>query len=368
MQGLGEEVGMRKYRFVIPIFLLVASILTSMAILDNKRDTVRRIFDEAGRQNRPVIFLHGWSEKYITSYNVLSIPGDWVEFSGRRVGPSLGKTFFTKDGTLLIIGGYDGIARYEDWQVEFPDIRPIPIVGTSPYALPAFQQQPSFYGSPHENVPGGGSLRETEFTFREIPDTGQAITTSTQGYGIINIITGETVGGTWSGPPPWIEDDSTPTSWGDLIASPDATAIVARNRYSTELDWLSVYDIPASVWSDALKVDHSSLDFAVGNHADVIAIGDHSPTQRQIHFINGYTGELYWTVNDAMWTKFGNRWAVCEPAGVFDIDKIILVDMEDDFREYWVEFRIGSLNEVAIYEPPPGGVEEMLEMRRGEER
>jgi hypothetical protein len=341
MQRLGEEVGMRRSRFVIPVFVFVVCCLISIGIFAHKRNEIKRMLDEAGRMGYPVVAVQTTEDGralYITSINggVISIPI-------KNVWGTIDDTCFTKTGELLLIDtGYQQDTVI--WKIDLP--YPIAhIINRGPIDLP--------FESIHYSTPSYGGQYE--------------LWSSTDEFLINDLSTGEIITGRYSSPPTWINGPETRPWNRRAIPSPDATAIVALQRYSMALDSIAVYDIPSGAWSEAF-FNEDAYNVSVSNRADILGIASVN-LGWTTEFIDGRSAQVIKTIQDVSHPAVGRRWASVYYDASFISrrpNRLILIDMEDNWREYSVEFSVDPFLGIAIYEPPPRGVEEMLEMRRHE--
>lgn len=334
---------MRRWRFIFPIIVLVIVIIAGYGVVSNRRIAVNRMFDEAGRKGEPIIFFKVSRPSFLCY--VLSPNHEPVRLFSRDMGPKLYYPVFSQDGTLHLLQEYSSPfpEHVNRWEIAFPDIHTYQSDGWST----------DFFGGLNSiDFPVFGS---DKFLLGISDDE----------YKILEIESGEYTNNIFETPPPFRLYSPVNFSPEIFKISPDKTVIVARESYSTGFLLWNIwrYDIPEGAWSEVLEKQEGHL-IIVGPEGRVMGISNTQVTPHETNFVDGVTGELLHTVLNIHGCIIDDRWIACQP--IMGSGELLLIDMEDDWKEYRIDLDTYGIMNIAMYIPPPGGVEEMLAMREAE--
>jgi hypothetical protein len=333
-----QEVRMRKKRHLIALVVFVTCTAIAFSHVLNRRNAVRQMFNDAGREGTPVVFI-----QYLTNighdYLIVSMEHDPIYLFINGLDLYSHYPFFNESGSLRIIGHSPSADAYKAWNVAFPEIHNRQFTNwTADY----------FLDYPEAELPVFSSSQS------------HMVWADLENFQIVNLETGEYEIYNFENPRPWSSIHTAQYSSEDYVLSPDRTVIVARERYSTDFLNIWRYDIPAGIWSRVTE-NQSRYLLSVGPEGNILGLGSSRSGQEDTIFINGVTGIRLYTVQNAVSSFIGERWILCQPyTGKSDL---IFIDMEDNWQEYRITLPTDNVFRMAVYIPPPGGVEKMLRMR-----
>lgn len=334
---------MRRWRFILPIIVLVIVIIAGYVVVSSRRIAVIRMFDEAGRKGEPIIYFVATRPGF-PSY-VLSPNHEPVRLFTRDMGPRTWFPVFSQDGTLHLLEEYNRSNDHvNQWEIAFPDIR----------AQQTVDWESGFFDNMAYKI--FPTFSPDRFLLR-IDDDAE--------YSVLDFETGNYSNHVFKTPPPFDLFNPRHYSSETYEISMDKTVIVARERYSTGfLLWnFWRYDIPLDAWSEVLEKQEGHL-ISVGPEGRVMGIRNPHVTPDETNYVDGVTGELLHTVHEINGSIIDERWVACEPK--MGSGDLLLIDMDDNWKEYRIDLDTYGFFKFAMYIPPPGGVEEMLAMREAE--
>ncbi len=104
MLDMGKEVGMRRWRYLIPLVALIVSLAVAYGMILAQRQAVRRMFDKAGREGQPILVV--WDNRDIGDgpvVKIASLDGDLFEIPTGQMEVDIIPAF-AQCGDLWIFG------------------------------------------------------------------------------------------------------------------------------------------------------------------------------------------------------------------------------------------------------------------------
>lgn len=335
---MGQEVRMRRVRFLVLLIFFIVCFSVAFAIVSSRRQAVTRMFNDAGRDGNPIVFFQYKNQYPIENY-LASLGHRPIKLFTRSMGQSLWVLFFSSDGALHMVSEMPVIDTYEHWTINFPEIH---LIRDDEWGADFF------WRFPDAGVPLTGSTHQ------------QIISAGLDHYRILDLEIGNITTGDFVSTRPWSISHYRTYSSEDCKLSPDGRYIVTRENVTTDLWNIWKYDIQESVWTNIIEKQDGYI-LNVGPEAKIIGLGNFRTSPEYTVFFDGLTGEAIHTVQNSTSSFIGDRWIVCQPyPGKSDL---IFIDMEDDWKEYRITLPTDNVLRMAVYTPPPGGVEEMLRMR-----
>jgi len=117
-------------------------------------------------------------------------------------------------------------------------------------------------------------------------------------------------------------------------------------------------------WDKLLTESGYPRQYSIGPAGRIITLSTPINTPPGCQFYDGYTGDALSFVKNIRYVKVGEKWAIAKGTSYNSgLNAIHLDSWEENIFNIPCEF----IRKILIYEPPPGGVSEMLEMRKSEE-
>lgn len=329
---------MRKFWWIIPIVVFIASVLTASAIVNNRRDLVTEMINRAAANGEPVILTSVYRPHNL-NFAIVSLRDEPVGLVTQQMGRWGYCSYFTDSGILINLKLDYRLTTPTGRELRLPEIYPVRRDISNLELLSGSLPIPN-----HNTYKILG-----RFIGKINGDT----------YSICDLHTGELTEGEFSTPSPWSEFPY--TTYVSIYLSPNASDLVflVTGALGTENN-LYRYNLESEVWIDLGLLDWP-LYIVVGPDCKVLALV-RSELYIPSDFINGETGDIYESV-DLSAVTIGRRWIVYRD--LYIDNELTLVDTADGWKKYKITFdpstSVGSLN--FLYEPPPGGVDEMLRMR-----
>ncbi len=336
LQDMGQEVRMRKRRYLIPLVVFTVCTAIAFSIVISRRLAVRQMFNDAGRDGKPVVFFQSFDAYQFENY-VVSLDHKPVELFSRSLGPFMMCPYFTENGSLHFLKSKSNARLFEHWTLAFPDIQ----------AKLTDSWESDFF---HEN----------DSMFFTYTNQQYVVWADLDDFQIIDFATGENTKHAFERQRPWPFRNYRLGHSEYYKISPDLTVIVARERYSTDIWNIWRYDIPVGVWSLVVE-KQSGYILNVGPEGKVIGLGNDRIGPSETIFVDGFTGNTIHTIQYSVKSAICEKWIVYNPFPGFR--DLVFIDMEDDWKEYRITLPTRSVERIVVYVPPQGGVEEMLRMR-----
>lgn len=331
---------MKKRRFLIPLVVFIVCSAIAFSIIVIRRIAVRQMFNDAGRDGRPIVYVRYRDKHYVDLIHLLTIDYGPVKlFSESLHLDWWSYPFFSENGSLHILTHPRNNELPGHWLITFPEIHASQLDNwESDLISKDINMEFIIYGSSDRYIVWAG-----------LDD-----------FQIFDLVTGDHTDFEFESERPWPPPHNRQANSEDYEISPDGSVIVTREHQSTNRWAIWRYDILDGTWSQVAE-NLSGYRLSIGPEGKVIGLGNSRTSTTGIIFVDGFTGETIHTVQDSTKSIIGKRWIVCEPTSGFS--DLIFIDMEDDWKEYRITLPTDDLNGMAVYFPPPGGIEEMLRMR-----
>jgi hypothetical protein len=332
---MGKEVGMRKFRYIVPVIVaLICTLYIFMSIQRSKSQIILMI-DDAGSKGEPIVI----GNSFMGNSFMVSLDHDPVDLNTKSF-IFAGMMPFVSDGgvvtfidTLNLLDNPTTTIR----KIMLPKItieKP-PIIKTTPdieFFIPiSLTQDP-------KNV----ELDRDGYKILNLPD--------------LTITTGQL-----QSPPPWMDEEHKSHS---LSVISDNGKIIISRVYSivNSSDELWSYNIETGEWRE---IDEGLESGSLSVNPDGSIIGFEFPhtIPPKTQFINVADGSVIHEVFQANHSIIGDRWiALYEING----QGIILIDMQNNWAERRIAIPRTATDDYTIWIPPPGGYDEMMSIREAE--
>ncbi len=336
---------MKRRRHLIPLSLFLLTIGICLGIVFARWWNLRTMFDFAGKNDRPVIaatsISQSWNTVILLSLDHPPMPVT-VDFGGYNFGYT--KPIFSPDGTMFSYYGFGHPIAVSALEI------PLSSSTTSIGIEMVF---------PHITVGSPGLIEATDRaagTYVRIDRRSRELDI----YGIFDFVNQVEHIGEFHLPVPF---EFAFREYPHVMASGDASRIFATDFTGGDRR-LQMYDRSTNTWTEVMQLGNMELQ-CVSEDGSVVGLWEHDFDEPFI-FVDGLTGEELHSTMDIEKVTIGERWAaglslVHTPRGTGR--QFIVIDMEDD----WKEYRFGPIDvnwkTVSLYEPPSGGIREMMEMR-----
>jgi hypothetical protein len=144
-------------------------------------------------------------------------------------------------------------------------------------------------------------------------------------------------------------------------------------------DIIREYLISTGEWVELARVDMSESSLiSISSNGKVITVPVRSPTSiGDVMFIDGETGNTILVEHDSACASITDKWAVCVSDWSQAGQRIVVYNMEDNWKKYTITPRPRVISRpyhflvhylVALYEPPPDGLDGMYENYKPDEQ
>lgn len=335
---MAQEVGMRRYRYILPPLVALLSVLCSFLTVKWREAQIIDMINDAGRKNEPIVVCNTFMGDSV----LVTFGHDPVRLATKSfTWPGL-QPFVSDSGVISFLD----ISPNSDYMRHTPRMRRI--------ELPkVFAGEPIIVEYPPE-IGQDDRLCVTRDPKNVVCDD--------EGYVILSLPDLAVTRGKFKSPPLWlgVPDASSPF----CVVSADGNVIIARVfSWTTSAAGIWSYDIGAGVWHkiiDDLGPGHPS----VGPDGKIMAyeLSESTKKPSKIQFINTSDGTVMHEVFQAKWSIIGERWIACMEKHATGV---ILVDMANGWTERRIPLPRHAENEYTIWVPPPGGYAEMMSLREG---
>lgn len=345
---------MIRYKYIIPVMCLIIGWISGCTIVSNRRNGVSGLLNEAGQKGLPVVVVslaqYRNDEIIEPVVYISTIDHNPVRLIAGELVSSDPYVYFNDQGVIRFLRGNSSADRLiSSWDIRIPDI----------YIQP---------GDETTNV-----IYEVYTAFRLLPASTSGYLTAIlnpDGFQVDNLESGETDYYVFE-PFPFAASENQYPNFRPIKISLDESTLVCceyranndQRSYNDQRNVLWRYDIQDGSWTAIIKRETMTF-FAVGPYGRVIGIyfERHGPSESI--FIDGYTGETLHTIYGMDKFTIGERWIACREGTSRNHTGIVLIDMENNWEERRLTFPCDNFMGFAMYEPPGGGVEEMLRMRK----
>lgn len=340
-----------RYMLVVAVFVLVVVVLAFVSA--SHRNRIRTLINTAGRDGKPIIVITHGEFPWLTPLRLFSPEHRPIGFGTTFMGASWPK-YFSDDGTLILLGSELGGRSGSISQARFPDHR----------LHPAEERFPQLLDRP---MPTSGPPHLSQNLTWKVEFHSNFIT-------LKDLTSGEITNLHPTNEPPWeLSDPLAGTDYEAFISPEGEVVFVIQSTEGSGLpDLIWRYDIEEDNWTKLAKANlDRTRGLTVGPDGRYIAVRMQAQGLSQSSyyaFLDGVTGEELASERDVNLPVIGRRWAACITARSSQPGSIILFDMENGWERstmdlehrspYWRQTSSGS---IAMYEPPPNGLDGMYE-------
>jgi len=324
--------------FLLPLFLYFLSLATGYYVTGPKREAIRTLINDAGARGEPIIVTLGSDDRYWhPAVSLFNLQGDSIRLFGRDRNCSAATPFFDDNGTLLFPGGSDDDRFFTpNYCVSFPDFR---IRRFSPPDL-------SDVGFRNIWLDSTEILSPNKWYLESEPER----------WIVTDLVNGEVHRFGIFGDHSWEN-----AQYKQYFLASDASAVVIKIHEGSGSSYaLWRYHLASN---ECNFISTMNLGYeqpvVVGPRADVIGVYASTTRFFDIIFIDGRNGNVLASERDAFGPAIGKRWAVCISGFIFQNGPIVVFDMQDNWRR--MQLSATADYRPAIYEPPPNGLDGMLD-------
>jgi len=339
---------MREYRYHFIAGLLLITLLTGAFITSGRRLAIRDMIDEAGRNREPIVAASFFSlPEGRADCVIASLDHEPVPLMIRGMPGWLRQLFFSDSGVLRFAKDYEGERCTTLWDIALPDIHVGPAVNVRSYR--------SIAGRGSGRFPCEMSSRFVHFSAKVYPNCV-----------VLDLVTGDTASYVFDDAPNWFRNqyfDRMKQDGGHYVLSPDGTVLIVETCDHRGVQVLTRCDLAEKKWSNIIRIE-GLRSYDVGPEGKIIALNLSRNGPNEMIFIDAHGHPLHtiWGMHSAV---IGDRWIACRESG--ELGGIVVIDTEENWRERRLGLKLPDRRtDVAMYEPPHGGVREMLAMRASE--
>jgi len=335
---------MRWKRYIIPVVVFILTVVGFWLDPYYRSWKIASMIDEAGRNGEPVIIGLAEIENKMC-YLVSNIHGNSVRLDDNDIFSEAHSSYMTDDGTLKIITAKFVGTNPVRYKVPMPEVSPVNDSVSNCFELT---------GSRHWKP----SLWDQRYICT-YPDCGLQLW-DLETYTKLDFDLCESE--------PWLESWNESTEWS-ARTSLDGSMIYLRFHAVWAGDTIIwQFDIQNGKWSKFHNTtDREYQPVSVGPGGKIFALGTqsgpHSGPQDYCEFFNGETRDLIKRVENIVIVEFSENWIIGKLVLTQGGFKAINLN---SWEEAVFTIPFNNIRRFFIYEPPPGGVSEMLEMRKSE--
>jgi len=342
---------MKKLIYLIPLLVFIITVIASSVHLKACKYALYEVFDQAGKNCEPVIIICGSTIRGKRCNLVASPDGAMIIWPSNRLVTSGDCSYITKSGILRFFRPNETI----HWEVRH-EYR-LPSTSLTPWRKDASGLVEDFAWSDLESLSDRIKLYYVDS--RHFLDEPEVVK---RGISITDLESfNESFIELYEQPQWEIQDPESYVHY--TYISPDGSVIFLEVFFPQNLCQVWRYDIPHGPLKHVLD-SICSIQLSIGPEGRIISCSETRLNLNSTIFYDGNTGEELYVVNNVTPERIGEHWAVCRYYR--DDTKLMVVDLNT-----WEEHVIntpGNLGwPIYLYEPPPGGVKEMLEMRKSGE-
>jgi hypothetical protein len=330
---MGKEVGMRKYRYIIPVIAILITILYVFIAVQRSKSQIIGMINQAGAKGEPIVICNTWLDNsFMVTFNF-----EPVDLVTRSFGWSSLEPFVSDSGMITFIATME--------ISEHPTLRII--------SLPEIFMNKAVI----INMPDGIE----QFDYASVQGGPTYVVCEEDRYAVLHLPELTIITGKFQSSPPWQSNDM------DILIHPwvsaDGNIIVTHfNSPTTFLREIWSYNISTGEWHKILEdIDPGLL--SVSPDGSIIGLSQSHSTLPKTQFINVSDGSVLHEVFQAKDAIIGDRWIALRE---MNSDGVILIDMQNNWEERRIALPDKAENDYTIWVPPPGGYDEMMELREAE--
>lgn len=346
---MGATFGMRNIRIVIPVAVTLAAVIIFSIIAGCHRNKIRSVVNSAGKNGFPIVVTYSPYDSRLSPYSLFSLDSDPIPLTGFRNEVFRLRSIFSEDGHLYLYEEHF-LPTGRNMQIRFPDYHPRAFNG----------------------FPESAYLRQS---FALAPNARWMVIMEQDRLVRIDMKSGKTEDIYPSATPPWHDPKRPVGIFYDHFLSPEGNVIITTGRMdsSTDPDYLWRYEIESDEWTELPRIhllDHAKISVGPNAHILALPILPTTPQSgyREIVFIDGLTGTRLASEPDSDRAIVGNNWAACITSnystGTVDL---VLLEINDNWKRHAITlsrtifFNYYYHFPLAMYEPPPNGLDGMYE-------
>ncbi len=331
---------MTRYKYIIPVLFLVISLVTSWSIVSGRKRAVERMLNDAGRDHLPVVVV-AIEEENAVRYMISAPDHNPVNLMTGRMNLINPHMYITEDGTVRILKGQSTSIDWTSLQIDLPAIH---VTEGEKFSNEIYAVYSAFHLL--DNLYGVHSVA----------------TMNPTGFQIDDFETGESAHLEFESDPPGYAASTDSKTLIQILISENGSVLIGTASGYGERNILWRYDIDDGEWTTVIKrEDFRKIGVSPDGSVIGITFDRHGP--KETIFIDGFNGETLHTVYGIDNFIIGTRWIACREGSPGHHSGIILIDMGNHWYERRITFPTVDFQNFVMYEPPEGGVGEMLRMR-----
>jgi hypothetical protein len=329
---------MRKLRYILPIIIALLCVLFIFITAQRSKSQIIRMIDDAGSKGEPIVICN--LNTYRGNSFILTFNHEPVYLITQSI---------TRSGMMPFISDSGEITFIETMHL----LRNPTTTTIRKFILPnIFIEETKLIKTPPE-LGNFETLSVTKDTKNVVCDD--------ERYSIIDLPEFNFSMGLYKSEPPWLNEGNN-KPYASVISS-DGIIIISRiySEAASSFELWS-YNTGTGEWRKIIA-DLGACLFSVNPDGSIIGLelADTSPPKTQ--FINVSDGSVFHEVFQAGDAIIGDRWIALREANG---QRIILIDMQNNWEERRIALPANATYDYTIWIPPPGGYDEMMEIREAE--
>jgi hypothetical protein len=340
---------MRFRHYIYPLIFFLILWLIGAGISANHRKAIADLINTAGRNREPIVVKVDYSVPFSSGVSLMAFNTDPIAVNTNHMSYTYNISF-DETGTLYI-HDYNYASEISTYQsIRFPDYKSTP-AGTY-----------QFTDSTTDPIAAWAFFSKWQIELGIL------------GFTITDILTGEERYIEFETAPPWESEFMEPLAYVKNILSSDGQVLFTYESDNpfTGSPGIWRYDIQPGTWTLVCEIKTSKINYvSVGPEGDLIAVlmdpvssGSGStlsfPLSFDSVFLDGRSGEELHRESNSFAVTIGQRWAIVASVGTgMGSMTLIALDLENGFAK--TSFGGGFLGSIALYEPPPNGLDGMYE-------
>jgi hypothetical protein len=330
---MGKEVGMRKFRYILPVIVALFCVLFIFITAQRSKSQIIRMIDNAGSKGEPIVIGNPWmGNSFMVSFDHEPIRLITKSFNSAAI------MLFVSDSGMITFINLMGLSDN-------------PTTSIREILLPEIFIEDSQI----INVPP-----EIE-RFGLVPLGSIYVVCDDEGYSIIELPEFKITPGLFKSEPPWLENENRLRHPSVISADGNVIASYLFSFSSTpRAVWC--YNIESGDWNEIIQ-GIGACHVSLSPDGSIVGLDLVEANPQKIQFLKSSDSSVIHEVFHAGQVIIGERWIALLDKST---DEVILVDMQNG----WVERRIAipesQIGCYTIWIPPPGGYDEMMSIREVE--
>jgi hypothetical protein len=333
---MGKEVGMRKFRYILPIIAILLTILYVFITVQRSKSQIIGMINHAGAKGEPIVICNTWM---VDDFFMVTFNYEPVDLITRSFGGPTLEPFVSDSGMIAFI---DTMKISEN-----PTLRI--------FSLPEiFRNKAVFINLPDEIK---------QFDYASVQGGPIYVVCEEDKYAVLHLPEMTITTGQFKSSPPWMSDDKEIRLHPYISADGNVIFIIYRSPI-TSIHELSSYNIETGEWHIILGNFESGL-LSISPDGSIIGSSQSYANLPKTQFINASDGSVLHEVFQADKVIIGERWIALRE---MNSDGVILIDMQNNWEERRIALPDNAGRDYTIWVPPPGGYAEMMQIREAEAR